>query len=91
MLKAVLVLAIASLTLPVSAAETIIRQTRPSGSVDFSKPSWKVDDKGFITERRPNGTLDYSKPRYKITGDKIYTVRSSGTMDYSKPGLKLSK
>ncbi len=85
MFRAMIFVLLAFTTINTQAAETIIRQTRPDGTIDRAKPAWQVDKEGNVTHLRSDGTPDRAKPRYKIQAGKAYELRGDGTVDHSKP------
>jgi len=52
MLKAILFAVLSFTAINTQAAKTVIRQTRPDGTIDHSRPAWQVDKAGNITQLR---------------------------------------
>ncbi len=85
MVKVILFSVLSFTAINTHAAESVIRQTRPDGTIDHAKPAWQVDKAGTVTQLRSDVTPDRSKPRYKIQGGQAYELRGNGTLDHSKP------
>jgi hypothetical protein len=84
MFKAIIISVLAFTAINAQAAETVVRQTRPDGTIDRAKPAWQVYKERNVTQLRSDGTPDRFKPRYRIQGNRAYELRRGGTVEQSK-------
>lgn len=68
---------------------TEIRQTKPNGQVDHSKPYFRVRQNGVIVQYSPTGIRQAHKQKYKIEQGKLYPLKPNGQIDRSKRNVRI--